>query len=156
MNVNLHICAMNKTELQQQLNSLLANLHVHYQNLRTHHWYIGGENFFSLHAQFEQWYDDAKIKIDEVAERLLTIDAKPLFKQSDYLATSIISEVEASSNAKETVSAIQADLETLIKIEYQILNTSDNLADEGTNALASDYIAAHEKMLWMCNAFLKA
>ncbi|MDZ4330580.1 MAG: hypothetical protein U0945_08345, partial [Flavobacterium sp.] len=47
-----------------QLNVLLSNFQVYYQNLRGIHWNIRGKRFFDLHVKFEELYTDAQIKID--------------------------------------------------------------------------------------------
>ncbi|MCL4143666.1 UNVERIFIED_CONTAM: hypothetical protein GTU68_013509 [Idotea baltica] len=73
-----------------ELNVLLAEYHVHYQKLRNFHWNILGENFFDLHKKFEELYDDTKIKIDEVAERIITLKYHPISQLSDYLEVSKI------------------------------------------------------------------
>ena len=70
------------------LNSLLANFQIYYQNLRGLHWNIKGKNFFDLHTKFEEFYTDSQIKIDEIAERILTLQGKPLHTFSDYIAHS--------------------------------------------------------------------
>ena len=62
----------------EQLNRLLANYQIYYQNLRNYHWNISGEHFFDLHATFEDLYNEAKINIDEIAERVLTLRMKPM------------------------------------------------------------------------------
>ena len=60
-------------ELAAKLNTLLANYSIFYQNTRGYHWNIKGEKFFELHLKFEELYNDLFIKIDEVAERILTL-----------------------------------------------------------------------------------
>ena len=60
-------------ELADKLNTLLANYSIFYQNTRGYHWNIKGEKFFELHLKFEELYNDLFIKIDEVAERILTL-----------------------------------------------------------------------------------
>ena len=53
-----------KTEIANELNSLLANYQIYYQNLRGFHWNIQGRNFFELHEKFEElyYYHPSKIK----------------------------------------------------------------------------------------------
>ena len=60
-----------------KLNQLLADYQVFYQNLRGLHWNIKGKEFFELHVKFEEYYDDAVTKIDEIAERILTLEGEP-------------------------------------------------------------------------------
>ena len=57
-------------DLVNELNELLANYSVFYQNVRGFHWNIRGERFFELHVKFEELYNDLFLKIDEIAERI--------------------------------------------------------------------------------------
>ena len=72
-------------EIVQSLNVLLSNFQVYYQNLRGIHWNIRGKRFFDLHVKFEELYNDAQLKIDLVAERVLTIGGTPLHTFEDYI-----------------------------------------------------------------------
>ena len=56
-----------------ELNVLLSNFQVYYQNLRGIHWNIRGKRFFDLHVKFEELYNDSQLKIDLIAERVLTL-----------------------------------------------------------------------------------
>ena len=64
-------------ELANLLGDLLANYSTFYQNVRGYHWNIKGEKFFELHLKFEELYNDLFLKIDEVAERILTLGHAP-------------------------------------------------------------------------------
>lgn len=57
----------------KSLQQLLADFQVYYTNLRGFHWNIQGPDFFVLHSKFEDLYNDAADKIDEIAERILTL-----------------------------------------------------------------------------------
>ena len=59
--------------LAAELNVLLANYQLYYQNTRGLHWNIKGKHFFELHVKFEEIYTDAQLKIDLIAERVLTL-----------------------------------------------------------------------------------
>ena len=75
-----------------ELNVLLTDFHVHYQKLRNFHWNILGKNFFDLHNRFEEMYNDTRVKIDEVAERIVTLKYHTISKLSDYIEVSRIKE----------------------------------------------------------------
>ena len=77
----------------KSLQQLLADFQVYYTNLRGFHWNIQGPDFFVLHSKFEDLYNDAAEKIDEIAERILTLGGVPANKFSDYLKISKIKEV---------------------------------------------------------------
>ncbi len=143
------------TELAAKLNNLLANYQVFYANSRALHWNIKGEKFFELHQKFEELYLDSFEKIDEIAERILTLGQTPLHTYTDYLKTAEISEAANISEARASVETVLSGYKTLLEIEREILELSGELADEGTNALMSDYIREQEKSVWMYSAFLK-
>ena len=78
--------------LAEKLNELLANYSIFYQNARGHHWNIKGEKFFELHLKFEELYNGLLLKMDEVAERILTLGHSPKHNYADYRVTSKIKE----------------------------------------------------------------
>ena len=141
-------------KLAEKLNELLANYSIFYQNTRGYHWNIKGEKFFELHLKFEELYNDLVIKIDEVAERILTLGHTPKHNYSDYKTISRIQEsVEVSDGLKATENILES-FETTIILQRELLNLSADADDEGTNALMSDYIREQEKLVWMYSAFL--
>ncbi len=141
-------------ELANDLNDLLANYQLFYQNLRGLHWNVKGNNFFELHLKFEEFYNDAVIKVDEIAERVLTLEGVPLHTFAEYLAKSEISEVVEVTNGLEGLEIILQNFSTLILKERQILKLAGDADDEGTASLMSDYIAQTEKTMWMLKSYL--
>ncbi len=140
--------------LSLKLNGLLANFQVYYQNLRGLHWNIKGKNFFQLHVKFEEFYTDSQIKIDDIAERILTLQATPLHTFADYIKEASVPVGNNISNDVEGVELVVNSLSELLKIEREILNISDEAGDEGTNSMMSDFIAEQEKTIWMLNSWL--
>ena len=141
--------------LSDKLNTLLANYQVFYMNVRGFHWNITGEKFFELHAKFEELYNDLLTKVDEVAERILTLGNTPLHTFSDYTSLTSVKEAKNISNGKEAMQNILDAFRTLISLQREIAETASETGDEGTNALMSDYIREQEKLVWMYSAYLK-
>jgi starvation-inducible DNA-binding protein len=141
-------------KLSDSLNDLLANYQVFYTNVRGFHWNIKGEKFFELHLKFEELYDDLVVKIDEIAERVLTLQGVPPHAFSDYLEQSEIKETKLVSDGRNAVSSILDAFEVLLVKQRSLLSLSDEANDEGTNALMSDYIREQEKLVWMYSAYL--
>jgi starvation-inducible DNA-binding protein len=141
-------------QLIEKLNDLLANYQVFYQNARGFHWNIKGEKFFELHLKFEELYNDLQIKIDEIAERILTLGGTPIHSFAGYLKIAEIKPLENESNGPACVGHVLEAFAKLLVKERDILNLSADLNDEGTNAMASDYIREKEKLVWMYSAFL--
>jgi len=142
-------------EIANDLNILLSSFQVYYQNLRGIHWNIRGKRFFDLHVKFEELYNDAQLKIDLIAERVLTIGGKPLHTFQDYIENNKIKVGKNISVDEEAVHLIVTSLSELLKIERGILNKTDEANDEGTNSLMSDFIKEQEKTIWMMQAWLE-
>jgi len=141
--------------LNEKLNDLLADYQLFYQNLRGLHWNIKGREFFELHTKFEELYNDAVIKVDEIAERILTLEGEPLHSFSDYIRVAKIREERGVFSGKKGVEIIINNFSTLILKEREILQIAGDANDEGTASLMSDYISETEKTLWMLSSYLK-
>lgn len=145
----------NKAEyLADKLNVLLANYSIFYQNTRGYHWNIKGEKFFELHLKFEELYDDLRVKIDEVAERILTLSHTPKHNYTEYRKSATIKESSEVSDGTKAVEDILSSFQTIIVLQRELLTISADADDEGTNALMSDYIREQEKLVWMYSSFL--
>lgn len=154
---NLNAIGLDSTkaaQLAEKLNELLANYSLFYQNTRGYHWNIKGEKFFELHLKFEELYNDLLLKVDEVAERILTLGHSPNHNYSDYKKISKITESTKVSDGITAVKEILNSFQTVILLQREILSLSAEAGDEGTNALMSDYIRMQEKLVWMYSAFL--
>lgn len=140
--------------LADGLNNLLADYMMFYQNTRGLHWNIKGNKFFELHLKFEELYTDLLIKVDEVAERILTLGVTPLHTFDDYQATAKISAVKNVSDGNQGVQSILDAFQVIISKQRELLTLSADAGDEGTNALMSDYIREQEKLVWMYSSYL--
>ncbi len=155
---NLNTIGLDKdksSNLAEKLNILLANYSIFYQNTRGYHWNIQGKEFFELHVKFEELYTDLIVKIDEVAERILTLGETPEHAYANYYKTSTIKVSGEVTDGIKGAAEILESLQILIKLQREILDMSGELGDEGTNALMSDYISEQEKLVWMYSSFLK-
>lgn len=141
--------------LADKLNELLANYSIFYQNTRGYHWNIKGEKFFELHLKFEELYNDLILKIDEIAERILTLGFSPKHNYSDYKSYSKIQETMEVNDGIKAVENILTSFQTIIIMQRELLDLATDANDEGTNALMSDYIREQEKLVWMYSAFLQ-
>lgn len=154
---NLNAIGLDKSKsenLAKKLNELLANYSIFYQNTRGYHWNIKGQKFFELHLKFEELYNDLLLKIDEVAERILTLGHTPDHNYSDYKSSAQIKESSFVNDGMKAIEDILHSFQIIIVLQRELLTISGDADDEGTNALMSDYIREQEKLVWMYSAFL--
>lgn len=141
-------------EVAQLLNNLLANYQIYYQNLRGFHWNVKGNRFFVLHAKFEELYNDAIEKVDELAERILTLGETPLHTYAAYAKVASLKAVENVSDGDQCLKYVLEDLSILIGQERDILKVAAEAGDDGTQDLLNPYISQQEKLVWMISAYL--
>lgn len=141
-------------KIAEKLNVLLANYSIFYQNTRGAHWNIKGNDFFTLHLKFEELYDGLVLKIDEIAERILTLGATPNHNFTDYQKLSTIKESKEVTDGNKCVINILESFKIVIELQRELLEITDKAGDEGTNAQMSGYITEQEKLVWMYNAYL--
>ncbi len=151
---SIGLSAEKSLALSNDLNELLANFQRYYQNLRGIHWNIRGKRFFDLHVKFEELYNDANIKVDEIAERILTLGGVPLHTYEDYIAKSKVPVGKNITKDEDAIRLIVDSLTKLLLMERKILNAAGDADDEGTNSMMSDFITEQEKTVWMMKAWL--
>ena len=146
--------AQKSQQVAESLNQLLANFQVYYQNLRGFHWNVKGNRFFVLHAKFEELYNDAVEKVDELAERILTLGHTPLHSYAAYARVASLKAVENVSDGDACLQAVLNDLAVLIRQEREIIALASEAGDDGTQELLTPYISQQEKLVWMLCAYL--
>ena len=144
-----------RTEIASDLNNLLANYQIYYQNLRGFHWNIQGRDFFELHVKFEELYNDGAIKIDEVAERILTIEATPLHSFTDYLEKATLKAATRVHDGETAVKEIIENLSAIVAQQKDIRKFAEDGDDGATADMMATFIEEQERTLWMFKAWLK-
>lgn len=145
----------NKVEIVKNLNLLLSNYQMYYQNLRGLHWNIKGKMFFMLHEKFEELYIGSAEVIDEIAERILMLDETPLHTFEDYIANASIKAAKNVSGADDSLQIVLNNSEVLLNDAYKVIDVASETGDEGTVALISEIISSLEKQIWMLESSMK-
>lgn len=138
----------------KELNILLADYHLYYQKLRNFHWNIIGRSFFYLHEKFEEMYDDAKLKVDEIAERILTLRYQPTSNYTDYLKNSNLKESPSDIDDSKMVKILLTDHGKILNQMRKVVDVAETAEDEGTIDMIGGYIRELEKTSWMLDAWL--
>lgn len=142
------------SEVVEKLNILLANLHVHYQKLRNYHWNVVGPEFFDIHETFEQEYNEVKLEIDEIAERIRVFGKTPYSTLKKYLEVSEIKETGTDLKADDMVKEVLSDFEILLSFMVETAEAAANVDDLSTEDMMVGYMKRTEKMHWMLTSFI--
>jgi starvation-inducible DNA-binding protein len=145
---------MGNENLVRSLNSQLANWNILFTKLHNYHWYVTGPEFFTLHTKFEEYYTEAATYIDSIAERILTIEGKPLATLKEYLEASSIEEASSKEDAKEMVAILAADFEKVIALSNETIALAEEAGDESTADMFIGIKTSLEQHVWMLKAYL--
>lgn len=144
----------NKASLEQLLNEQVANLNVLYVKLHNYHWYVKGSNFYSLHAKFEELYNEITAIMDAVAERLLTLKGRPSATLKEYLEIATIQEAAGNEDANTMVQNLIEDFATLTESFHEGIELAGKADDDVTADLFTGYKGDFEKHMWMLRSYL--
>ena len=147
----------NNTNQKKLLNQQVANWTVMYTKLHNYHWFVKGPAFFTLHAKFEELYNYSHETLDEVAERLLTINGLPAATLKEALELSTIQEeTVGGKTANEMMIQLIKDLEVLVEELTELMTLSEEADDQATADMALGIRTHLEKELWLLSAYLGA
>ncbi|MGG4442907.1 Dps family protein [Brevibacillus fortis] len=141
--------------LYSVLNKQVANWTVLYTKLHNFHWNVKGPHFFTLHAKFEELYNEAAANLDTLAERVLSIGGKPVATLAACLNTASITEAEGSETAQQMVETIARDFSILVDELKLAMETADQADDEATADMLLGIRSSLEKHIWMLKSFLQ-
>lgn len=132
------------TALQREQASAL----VLYLNYKKYHWLTFGPHFRDLHLLFEEHGDQVLASIDELAERALMIDGKPLADPSQYLPASIVPPSQGERSVKQMVEEAIGAHDKVIKAMHDDAETANKAGDIGTVDLFTRLVQVHQKARW--------
>src|SRR3954470_11512537 len=95
----------------ETLNTQVANFSVLYMKLHHYHWYVKGENFFTLHLKFEELYKEAALHLDTIAERMLAQRALPVATLTEILELTTLKEATGDEDAQQMVQSLADDFD---------------------------------------------
>ena len=140
----------------KNLNEFLADLEVMTVKLQNYHWNVMGKGFFTTHEKLEEYYEDMREQIDEVAEHILSLGYQPLGTMKDFMQNS---EIQEAKNEKikslEIVKSVIKDLQILQQKAIKIKQEAENKSDYATSSMIDDYLQNYSKKLWMLNETIK-
>lgn len=141
--------------LKDVLNRQIANWSIMYVKLHNYHWFVTGENFYELHAKFEELYNEAAANIDELAERLLAVGGTPVATMKEFLEHASISEATGRETTREMVENIADDFQRMISELKEAIDIAEQDKDQSSADLFTQIRTSLEKHVWMLHSFLE-
>lgn len=142
--------------LDQIINQQIANWNVLYSKLHRFHWYVKGPYFFTLHAKFEDFYNEAADIIDELAERSLIIGGQPISTLKQYIEMATLEENLLDLTAEEMVKTLIDDYSLIVYDLKLGMEAAEQNDDQVTCDLFLSIVEKLEKQIWSLKSFLNA
>ncbi|KEP26078.1 MULTISPECIES: Dps family protein [Bacillus] len=141
-------------KLLDVVNKQVADWTVLYVKLHNYHWYVKGKDFFTLHEKFEELYTETATYIDDLAERMLALNGKPVATMKECLEISSIHEAEGKESAEQMVKNLFDDFSNIAEELKQGMELAAEVGDETTGDMLLAIHQSIEKHNWMLKAFL--
>lgn len=143
-------------EVIKNLNEFLCDLEVMNVKLQNYHWNVNGKGFFITHEKLEEYYDEIREQIDEIAEHILALGYQPLGTMQDFMKNS---EIQEAKNEKikslPIIKNVIQDIDKLKQKALKIKQEAEKQSDHATSTLMDNYLGNYAKKLWMLNETIK-
>lgn len=153
--IDIGIKEADRLKIAEGLKCLLADSYTLYLQTHNFHWNIEGPQFRELHLMFEEQYTELAVAVDDVAERIRSLDVPAPGTYKEFARLSSIQEVDGVPDAGTMLSLLTKGHEQVVKTCRDVLKLAQAANDESTASLASDRMRIHEKTAWMLRALSK-
>ena len=150
--IDIGINEKDRHAVAQQLKNLLADSYTLYLQTHNFHWNVTGPMFSQLHLMFEQHYIELAVAVDDIAERIRSLDVAAPGTYTAFVELSSIVEVDGVPTAEQMVGLLTKAHEQVVKTCRKALAVAQQANDESSAALISDRMRVHEKTAWMLRA----
>jgi len=154
MKIDIGISDEGRVNVAEQLKTLLADTYTLYMQTHNFHWNVTGPMFQQLHVLFEQQYNELALAVDEIAERIRTLDVAAPGTYKAFAELSSIEEVDGVPSAERMIELLLMGNEQVVKTCRRAMISAQEADDESSLALISDRMRVHEKTAWMLRASL--
>lgn len=153
--IDIGINEENRLKIAEALKKLLADSYTLYLQTHNFHWNVTGPQFRELHLMFEEHYTELSVAVDDVAERIRTLDVVAPGTYKEFAQLSSIKEVDGIPSGKDMVDILTRGHEQVVKTCRDVLKLAQEADDESSASLASDRMRIHEKTAWMLRVLNK-
>lgn len=150
--IHIGIDKTDRLAVAEGLKALLADSYTLYLQTHNFHWNVTGPQFRELHLMFEEHYTELATAVDDIAERIRTLDVAAPGTYKAFVELSSIKEVDGVPAAKDMVAILTQSHEQVVRTCRKVLATAQKAGDESSAALVSDRMRIHEKTAWMLRA----
>ena len=124
--------------------------------MQNYHWNVTGKGFFLTHEKLEEYYEEIREQLDEVAEHIAIKGSEPFGRMEDFLKNARIMEAKNEKiKSLDIIKNVVKDLEILKNDVELIKKEADEENDYVTATLMDEYLQDYSKRIWMLNETIK-
>jgi len=154
MGIDIGIAKKDREAIAKGLSRLLADSYTLYLKTHGFHWNITGTMFNTLHLMFETQYNELWLALDQVAERIRSLDVVAPGSGAQFAKLSSIKEETGVPEWRDMVAQLVDGHETVARTAREVFQLADKASDQPTADLATQRMHAHEKTAWMLRSLL--
>jgi len=152
---NAPVKTKSDTRLVDALNLVLADSYALMALTHLAHWNVEGPDFFELHKAFEHQYEDLFEAVDEIAERVRSLDAYAIGGLRKLSQTAGMDEFSSPMPQKDYVAALIVAHEKVMDDATRARELSGETNDLQSQDLMIKRLTFHQKTVWMLKSVLK-
>ncbi|MCY3804028.1 MAG: DNA starvation/stationary phase protection protein [Gammaproteobacteria bacterium] len=153
--IDIGIPEPQRKEIATGLSRLLADTYTLYLKTHNYHWNVTGPMFTTLHAMFEQQYQELALAVDEIAERIRALGIFAPGSYSKFKELTQIDEETRVPSAREMIHQLVLGQEAVVRTAREIFPVIEAANDEPTADLVTNRMQTHEKTAWMLRSLLQ-
>ncbi|HWL45904.1 MAG TPA: Dps family protein [Ilumatobacter sp.] len=152
--INIGIGEEDRKAIAGGLSKVLADTYTLYLKTHNYHWNVVGPMFNTLHLMFETQYNELALAVDEIAERIRSLDEPAPGSYLEFAELSSITEDREKPDAMEMVRRLVEGHEAVARTARSVFPAADAAGDEPTADLLTQRLQVHEKTAWMLRSLL--
>jgi starvation-inducible DNA-binding protein len=153
--MDIGINEKDRKEIAEGLSHLLADTYTLYLKTHFFHWNVTGPMFSTLHLMFEGQYTELSLAVDQIAERIRSLDVYAPGTYSQFAKMTSIKEADGVPRAHEMIKELVAGNEAVVRTARSIFPVVEKAADEASADLLTQRLQLHEKTAWMLRSLLE-
>ena len=153
--IDIGIPEPQRKEIATGLSRLLADTYTLYLKTHNYHWNVTGPMFTTLHAMFEQQYQELALAVDEIAERIRALGIFAPGSYSKFKELTQSDEETRVPSAREMIHQLVLGQEAVVRTAREIFPVIEAANDEPTADLVTNRMQTHEKTAWMLRSLLQ-
>ncbi|HFE9852279.1 Dps family protein [Enterococcus faecalis] len=139
------------------LNQLVADLSIFSVRIHQVHWYMSGAGFLMMHPKMDELMDQVNSQLDEVSERLITLDGNPYSTLDEFIKESKLCEKKGSRDIsiEEYVDYLLQGYQYLVSLYGKGITIAGEESDTCTEDIFIGHKKELEKLVWMLKSELR-